>query len=225
MSLITAILGGLSLGLFMALSVGPTLFIIIKHSLNHSYRTGIAFVLGVSVSDILYVTVANLATPWLDFIYRYEKQVAVTGGILLCGVGALGFFKKYKPIRPSSARYTISKGHYLKIFASGFLINTANPGVIINWIASATLVASATASLETKESVLYRLVFFGICLSLVLGIDMLKVLLADRIRKQLTLRKIMYLQKLSALFLMLIGIGLIIFTLFFKLEKEIPVNL
>ena len=72
MSLISAILGGLLLGLFMAISVGPTLFAIIKYSLNHSYKTGLAFVMGVSISDIMYVSIANLAAPWLDFIYKYD---------------------------------------------------------------------------------------------------------------------------------------------------------
>ena len=96
MTLMSAILGGLALGLFMAISVGPTLFAIIKYSLNHSYKTGLAFVLGVSISDIMYVTMANLAAPWLDFIYKYEKQVALIGGIILAFVGLIGLVKKYK---------------------------------------------------------------------------------------------------------------------------------
>lgn len=214
MSLISAILGGLLLGLFMAISVGPTLFAIIKYSLNHSYKTGLAFVLGVSVSDIMYVTIANLATPWLEFIYRFEKQVALLGGIILLVIGLLGLVKKYKPVRPSSIPPIIKGGHYFKIFASGFLINTANPGVIINWITSVTLVANATANLSQWEGAIYRLVFFGSCLLLVLGVDFLKVFLADSIRKKLTLRKVMYLQKFSAAALFVIGIALLLLTLF-----------
>lgn len=214
MSLLSAVVGGLTLGLFMAISVGPTLFVIIKHSLNHSYKTGLAFVLGVSISDIMYVTVANLAAPLLHFIYQYEKLVALIGGALLLIIGLVSLFKKYKPIRPSSSQYVISKGHYFKILASGFLINTANPGVIINWIASVTLVAGATVRMSHTESALYRMVFFACCLILVLGVDIIKVFLADGIRRQLTLRKIMYLQKISAMCLLGIGIFLIVFTLF-----------
>lgn len=214
MTLISAILGGLLLGLFMAISVGPTLFAIIKYSLNHSYKTGLAFVLGVSVSDIMYVTIANLAAPWLDFIYKYEKQVALIGGAVLFIVGLLGLVRKYKPARPSSTKNIISNGHYFRIFSSGFLINTANPGVIINWIASVTLVANATANMSSMQGGVYRLVFFGTCLVLVLGIDFLKVFLADSIRKKLTLRKVMYLQKISGAALLIIGAALILFTLF-----------
>lgn len=214
MSLISAILGGLLLGLFMAISVGPTLFAIIKYSLNHSYKTGLAFVLGVSISDIMYVTIANLAAPWLNFIYKYEKQVALIGGAILFLVGLLGLLKKYKPVRPSSTKNIISSGHYFKILSSGFLINTANPGVIINWIASVTLVTNATAKMTDVQGGFYRLAFFGTCLALVLGIDFLKVFLADSIRRKLTLRKVMYLQKISGAALLIIGAALIAFTLF-----------
>lgn len=214
MTLISAILGGLLLGLFMAISVGPTLFAIIKYSLNHSYKTGLAFVLGVSISDIMYVTIANLAAPWLDFIYRFEKTVALIGGIVLLCIGLVGLIRKYKPVRPSSTQNLISNGHYFRIFASGFLINTANPGVIINWIASVTLMANATANMSTGKSILIRTIFFGCCLILVLGIDVLKVLLADSIRKRLTLRKVMYLQKISSACLLVLGSALILFTVF-----------
>ena len=214
MSITSAILGGLLLGLFMAISVGPTLFAIIKYSLNHSYKTGLAFVLGVSISDIMYVTMANLAAPWLNFIYKYEKQVAMIGGCILLLIGLIGLVKKYKPVRPSSSKNIISNGHYFRIFASGFLINTANPGVIINWIASVTLVTNATAKMTYSQGGIYRLAFFGTCLLLVLGIDFLKVFLADSIRKRLTLRKVMYLQKISAGCLFVIGLALILFTLF-----------
>jgi threonine/homoserine/homoserine lactone efflux protein len=214
MSLTSAILGGLLLGLFMAISVGPTLFAIIRYSLNHSYKTGLAFVLGVSVSDIMYVTIANLAAPWLDFIYKYERTVALLGGIILAVIGLFGLLRKYTPRRPSSTQSIVTNGHYFRIWLSGFLINTANPGVIINWIASVTLVTNATASLTTGQGIVYRAVFFGCCLVLVLGVDMLKVFLADSIRKRLTLRKVMYLQKISSACLFVIGTGLILFTLF-----------
>ncbi len=220
MSLISAILGGLLLGLFMAISVGPTLFAIIKYSLNHSYKTGLAFVLGVSISDIMYVTMANLAAPWLDFIYKYEKQVALIGGGILLLIGLIGLIKKYKPVRPSSTKNIITNGHYFRIFASGFFINTANPGVIINWIASVTLVTNATAEMTTTQGAIYRTVFFGTCLVLVLGVDALKVFLADSIRKRLTLRKVMYLQKISAACLFIIGIALVLFTLFGNYFKD-----
>src|ERR1700743_2153189 len=113
--LIDAFLKGILLGLFMAVSVGPTLFAVIKYSLNFSYKAGLAFVLGVSLSDIMYVTIANFAASWLEYLEGYERQIAFGGALVLMGVGLVGLIRKQKPKRPSSAPVTITGAHYFKI--------------------------------------------------------------------------------------------------------------
>ncbi len=200
-----AVGGGLLLGMFMAISVGPTLFAVIRYSMNHSWKSGVAFVLGVSVSDIIFVTLANLAAPFLETLHRYERILAYGGGGILIGIGLAGLLSKYKPQRPSQKLTTVGKGHYFRIFGSGFLINTINPGVIINWLTAVTIIAT--------KGTAYRVVFFSSCLVLVLGIDFLKVLLADSIRKRLTLRIVMYLNRISAGILLAFGLLIIILTL------------
>lgn len=201
----SAIGGGLLLGLFMAISVGPTLFAVIRYSMNHSWKSGVAFVLGVSLSDILYVTLANLAAPFLEVLHKYERILAYGGGGILVIVGLTGLLSKYKPQRPSQKLTSVSNGHYFRIFGSGFLINTINPGVIINWLTAVTIIADRGTG--------YRLVFFTSCLALVLGVDFLKVLLADSIRKRLTLRIVMYLNRISAAILLGFGTLIIILAL------------
>ena len=200
-----AVGGGLLLGMFMAISVGPTLFAVIRYSMNHSWKSGVAFILGVSLSDIMYVTLANLAAPFLEAVHRYERVLAYGGGGILVAVGLTGLLSKYKPKRPSQKLTTVGGGHYFRIFGSGFLINTINPGVIINWLTAVTIIAT--------HGTTYRLVFFSSCLGLVLGIDFLKVLLADSIRKRLTLRIVMYLNRISAGILFAFGALIIILTL------------
>lgn len=204
MHLLDAVIKGFLLGLFMAISVGPTLFAVLRYSLNHSYRAGIAFIAGVSLSDILYVTVANVAAEWLELLHEYEKYIAYGGAIILILAGLAGLIKKYKPIRPSAKTVTISGGHYFRIFSSGFLINTINPGVIIIWLGAVTATANTTS--------FYRIVLFGTCLGLILSVDIFKVFLADSIRRKLTLRRVMYLQKISAGCILSIGIALLLST-------------
>lgn len=213
MQITSAVVGGLSLGLFMAISVGPTLFAIIRYSLNHSYKAGVAFVLGVSLSDIMYVTIANMATPWLQWFHQYARTLSYLAAAALMIAGAIGLLKKYKPQRPSTRKVTINKSKYFKIWGSGFLLNTLNPALILQWI----LAATATAA----EAGFYRFIFFGCCLGLVLGVDLLKVILADSIRRKLTLRKIMYLQKFSSLCLLLFGVGILMLTIF-NIELKNP---
>jgi threonine/homoserine/homoserine lactone efflux protein len=213
--MIDAIVKGILLGLFMAISVGPTLFAILKYSLNHSYKAGLAFVLGVSVSDILYVTIANVAATWLEVLNDYKRPIAYVGAVLLIIVGLIGIITKHKPKRPSIAKVKISNAHLFKIWLSGFLINTFNPGVIITWLGAVTMIANT--------STFYRIVMFGCCLGLILLVDFGKVFLADSIRRKLTLRRIMYLQKFSAICITVIGVALLISTalnLHFKKRHE-----
>ncbi len=200
-----AIVKGVLVGLFMAISVGPTLFAIIKYSLNFSYKAGLAFVLGVSVSDALYITIANIAASWLTYLEPYQKQIGFGGAVALMGMGLAGLLRKLKPQRPSSAQIAISGGDFMKIWLSGFLVNTLNPGVLLTWLGAVTVTANTSG--------FYRFILFGTALVIILGIDFSKVFLADRIKRMLTVRRVIYVQRFSAACILLIGIALFAGTL------------
>jgi threonine/homoserine/homoserine lactone efflux protein len=205
MHTIDALIKGVLVGLFMAISVGPTLFAIIRYSLNFSYKAGLAFVLGVSVSDAMYVTIANLAAPWLMYLAPYEKHIGFAGAVALMAIGLAGLLRKLKPKRPSAVQMVISSGDIAKIWVSGFLVNTLNPGVLITWLGAVTITVNTTGW--------YRFILFGTALVIILGIDFTKVFLADRIKKLLTVRKVIYVQRFSAACLLLIGLALFVGTI------------
>jgi threonine/homoserine/homoserine lactone efflux protein len=46
------LLKGITLGLLLSIAVGPVLFSIIKQSINNGVKGGLAFILGVSLSDV-----------------------------------------------------------------------------------------------------------------------------------------------------------------------------
>lgn len=207
-----AVIQGLLLGVFIAFSVGPTLFAVIRYSMHSTYKAGLIFVLGVSFSDILYVTLANIATKWLTFLEVHQKEVGYIGSALFMIMGISGLIKKIKPKRPprSGQVVTLSNTAYVKIWLSGFLMNTLNPGVVLMWVGSVTLISGK----EVTTS--HKIVLFGVCLGLVLGVDFLKVFLADKIRHKLNARKIIYINRISAAFILILGIVLLLKTLFYK---------
>lgn len=207
MSYTEAVIQGIIIGLFIAISVGPTLFAVIRYSMHHSFKAGLVFVLGVSLSDILYVALANLASDWLLFLNKHQQAVGYIGSIIFMIMGLASFLKKYKPKKPPKnvQELQISGTTYAKIGISGFLMNALNPGVVIYWITTATMVAGKPWQI--------KLILFGTCLTIVLGIDFLKVFLADKIRQYLTLRKIMYLNKISAFIIFALGLLIFIKTL------------
>lgn len=203
--ILDAVIKGVLVGLFMAISVGPTLFAVIKYSMDNSYKAGLAFVLGVSVSDILYVTIANVAANWLVVLESYRDYISYVGALILVIVGAAGTFRKATPKRPAKVPPTIKGAHYVRIWVSGFVINSINPGVIISWLAA----VSATANKGPG----YRFILFGVCLALILSIDFLKVFLAEKIRVVLTPRRLIYVQRTSSVILMALGVLLFIKTI------------
>jgi len=200
-------LNGLLFGLFLAISVGPTLFALMKYSLHYSYKAGIAFVIGVSVSDIIYVMVANAATSVLQILKTYEKPLAIALSMIIIVAGLAGLFSKKKPIEVDlMGNVKIRKRDTFKIFASGFLINTLNPAVAINWLGAAAVIANRNIS--------YKLIFFISCLGLIISIDLLKVFLAGKIKSTLTPKKIIQIQHISSLILVIIGSGILIISIF-----------
>ncbi len=193
---------GLALGVFLALSVGPVIFAIIRYSINQGYRAGFSFVLGVSFSDLLYVVLVNVASGMLDSLRNHQTLIGYIGSALLIYMGAVGLFKKIKIRRGSQKVLTVSSKDHAKIWLSGFLMNTLNPGVIIFWLG----VGAASTGYVTE----HRMVMYLTCLLFTLSADVLKVFLAHKIREKLTLRNTIYLNRLSGLFILIGGLVLLV---------------
>ena len=198
----SALIAGLAFGLFMDISVGPTIFAILKYSISYGWKAGMSFVIGVSLSDIIFVILANQASGWLYGLLSHEKLIGYLGSTVFILIGLYGFFKKIKVTRNKQDMATVSNRDYWKIFSSGFVLNCFNPGVILTWITSVAAISNMTNS--------YRILFFGSCLSLILGFDFLKVFLAQSIRTSLTPRNIIYLNRISAICMFAIGLFLFI---------------
>jgi threonine/homoserine/homoserine lactone efflux protein len=199
-----AIIQGVSYGLFIALSVGPTIFAILKYSLSYGHKAGFSYIAGVSLSDFLFVAIANLAANFLAMANEHQKIIGIGGSLLLIAMGLYGFFKKLIVQRSSNTIAEVNTGGLVKIGLSGFFMNTFNPGVIITWIAMSAFVS--------EESFSYKSTCFITALIIILGFDVLKVLGANRVRRLLTPRNVIYLQRISAL--CLLGVGIFIFIKF-----------
>ena len=85
--MIEALLKGLTLGLLLSISVGPVIFSIIKQSLNNGHRGGLAFIIGVSISDIALVLVSNVFTELFTSINEHRQIIGIVGSLFLIGVG------------------------------------------------------------------------------------------------------------------------------------------
>ncbi|MDB5251619.1 MAG: lysine exporter protein [Flaviaesturariibacter sp.] len=196
-----ALVKGLTLGLLLSIAVGPILFTIIKQSINNGYKGGLAFVAGVSLSDVSLAIASNLFTELFNTLIERKEVVGITGSLFLIGVGVYFlFFKKVKVNEDGKQQLKFRKRDYLKLFVTGFLMNILNPAIILFWLATSTTFADHTLN--------QRMIIFSVALVLVLIADLAKVFLANRIRQRLTLKNIQLISRLNGA--VLIGFGLVL---------------
>jgi threonine/homoserine/homoserine lactone efflux protein len=200
--MIEAFLKGLTFGLALSISVGPVLFTIIKQSLNNGHKGGMAFVFGVSASDITLVLISNIFTQLFTSLSSYMTEIGIAGCVFLLSMGVYFlFFKKIKVNEAGKQILMFSKKDYAKMFFSGYLMNTLNPAVFIFWIATSTTVIDHT----TQQ----RIVVFVTCLSVVLAADFAKVMLAGKIRNRLTPHNIHIINRINGAILIVLGVAMI----------------
>lgn len=199
-----ALLKGLALGSILALSVGPVIFTIIKQSLNNGKEGGLSFVTGVWVSDIVLVFASNVFSEWVNALLTYKRAIGYVGSIFLIGMGLFYLFLKKVKLAgdASSEENRFRKRDMARIFGSGFLINTLNPSVILFWLINATAFA-ATHSLRQ------RIIIFSTCIAVNMVADVLKVFMAGKLRRKLTLHNLSVVNKVSGLILVGFGVALL----------------
>jgi threonine/homoserine/homoserine lactone efflux protein len=198
-----AIISGLTLGCILALSVGPVIFTIIKQSLNNGHTGGLSFVAGVWLSDIILVFISNAFSEFVSGLLEYKNIIGYIGSAFLVAVGIYYLFFKKVTLRTDAdgKAVKVRKWEMLKILSSGFFLNTLNPSVFIFWL--------GTATAFSKYSFNQRLLIFSVCLAVNIAADILKVVLAGKLRTKLTLHNISLINKVSGV--ILAGFGLALF--------------
>lgn len=196
-----ALLKGITIGLLLSLAVGPVLFAVVKHSINNGYKGGVFFAVGVSLSDISLVLIANLFTELFLWLQVYEKAIGIGGSLLLICIGL--YFLFFKKIHSDDAGKLVLKQRskdLLAISLSGFFMNIMNPGVILFWLTIGTSLITYSAP--------QRLLIYSVALGTVLTGDLLKVILAGRIREKLNLRMVQWLNRISGIIYIVFGLVL-----------------
>jgi threonine/homoserine/homoserine lactone efflux protein len=205
-----AIVNGITLGLVLMISVGPVIFSIIKQSLNNGREGGFSFVAGVWLSDILLIIVSNAFSELVTYMMEYRKILGIIGSLFLLLMGVFYvFFKKIKLQNPEGGILKFTRTDILKIFSSGFLLNTLNPNVFLFWLGTATAFASEYSFNE-------RIMIFSICLIINVTADIVKVLMAGKLRTRLTLHNITLINKISGTILIGFGVALLVGTMLIR---------
>jgi threonine/homoserine/homoserine lactone efflux protein len=200
--MIEAIWKGVTLGLLLSIAVGPVIFSILKQSINNGLKGGLAFIIGVSFSDATLAVLSNFFTEWFSKFLERTVEIGIVGSTFLISVGIYFlFFKKVEVNKEGKQIIKTRKRDYLKLMLAGYFMNILNPAIIIFWLTTSTAFINHTSK--------QRILIFGIALGIVLAGDIVKVVLAGKLRQRLTLKNIHLLNRINGIILIGFGIALL----------------
>ena len=198
---------GILYGLTLAMMLGPIFIALTETSISKGFRAGIGVALGVWISDFLFIAISFFIFRSLDIpevSEGFRIGMGAIGGSILVG---MGIFSMRKKPNMQEGGFQISTKTFWQAALKGFLVNTINPFTFIFWI---TLFSTMllTRKLEFIQA-------FWICVGLlgtIMLTDTAKVGTAKILKKRLTPHHVSLISKLAGLGLLLFGIYLLGYT-------------
>jgi len=199
------VINGIKLGFVLAFLVGPVFFAILQTSVERGFWSGVLVALGVSLSDIMYVTVCYFGLT--QFIDQDQNKVymAYGGGAILILFGLYHSLIKSRKSINGEIKKVEDRGKF-RYFLKGFIINGISPMVILFWLGAISI---ASVDFGYSKGIQF-FIFFAAVLGTVLITDLLKAYLANKLRRLVTPRTMMYLNIIVGIILMVFG-GRLIF--------------
>lgn len=207
-SLISAIAEGIGLGITLAILTGPAFFALLQTSIRNGYKSGIAFAIGVFISDTTLILLSYLGALQLFSDPKNNFIIGLIGGTILVMFGFFNIFQK-QPLDMRTADGRVEKILPQKvnlpmIALKGFAINLINPFVIIFWIGVVSV-----ESTRYDFSHLHIVSLFTAALLTVFGTDILKSIGANKITSVLNPKILLWVNRIAGVILIISGLTLI----------------
>lgn len=192
------ILAGVTLGLVLAMLVGPIFFMLLNTSLKKGFIPAAYLAFGVMLSDGIYITIAYFGSTYISLIQTQKMWIGIGGGLLMIGFGIANLFKKPTISGDELELPDDSKTLWIDT-GKGFMMNMLNPFVLLFWMGVAGTLAAKEHFSNTNT-----ILFFIATLGTIFSTDLLKAWLATRLKKIISPKLLLWLNRLS-------GIGIILY--------------
>lgn len=198
----------LGLSLAFLFGFGPAFFALIQTGIYRGFFSGILLATGIFLNDLLIVALSIFgATSILSNVENFNT-IGIGGGVLLVIFGIITYKRKTE-IEKSANTNGVKAPHPLIYIGKGFLLNAVNPFVWIFWIG---VIVGITAQYNADTTKM--LIFFSGTLSMVLLTDIIKTFAASKLKKIVTNKFLIMINKISGVAISLFGIFLVIRTIF-----------
>jgi len=197
---------GLLFGLVFVFSFGPGFFALIQTSVQKGYVRGVLLAFGISLSDVLYVSLALMGVASLLQEPHTKLWMGIIGTIVLFIYGFYSWYKKPDMHTEETLKQDNSKLSALAYLLKGFVLNGLNPFIVVFWLGIIALAASNYDFTTNEEKY-----FFAGVLSTILVSDILKVFVSYRLRQFVTERRIKLINRVVALVIIVFGCQMLYF--------------
>ena len=204
--IVNAFLKGIPVGLILEFSFCPAFFLVIQTALEKGFKKAIVTSIGVSSSDAVFICLSLLGITAIEGLLK--DVFGVIASIVLIIYGVVMIFSKPEILKKRNPKVKDirSKNEYIKLYFKGFLLNIANPFVLIFWVSIAGIV-SQTAPKD--QFLLYNIFFFLGILFTVFSMDVIKSLTAHKLKNYLRPRYIIYANRIIGCIIVILGVLLI----------------
>lgn len=205
------ILLAVPLGLLLAFTIGPVFFVLLETAITKGFRAAMAFDIGVVVADALFILFVYFTTNSLLTEIKDDPKLFFTGGLIMMAYGLISFiklkkdFKKVMDNKENTHLVVPEKVNYTALFIKGFLLNFINIGVLGFWLG---IIIVFGPKLDMNANRI--LVFFTSIILVYFGIDLIKILIAKKLKNRLTAFHIYKIKRAISIILLFFGVFLIL---------------
>ncbi|MDO4879790.1 MAG: LysE family transporter [Capnocytophaga sp.] len=204
--MIQDIISAIPFGIFLAFTIGPVFFILLETSITRGFRAALFFDFGALLGDAFFIILAYWSTSKLSDYIKNNPNLFIYGGIIIILYGLFSYFsqRKNKKNITTNRIIEIKEKNYFSLFYKGFLLNIINVGVFAYWLA--VIMSFSKQGNITSTRVI---TFLSAILLTYLLVDIIKILIAKRLRNKLTPMNIHKIKQGINIFLVIFGLFLI----------------
>lgn len=205
--MIEDILLGIPLGILLCFMIGPVFFVLLETAAIKGFRAALVFDAGVVIADLVFIAIAYFSSYRLINNIKDEPALFIFGGLIMVTYGVISFVKQKKAIKKLDLKDQIEliKKNYFQLLVKGFLLNFINVGVLGFWL---LIFITFGPQLELKTSRLA--VFFASVIATYLVVDIIKILLAKRLKSKMTPSNILKIKQVTSVLLIIFGVTIML---------------
>jgi len=168
--------------------LGPVFFVLLETSIKKGVKSALYLDLGVFISDVLYIIIAFIFVNQVSQLMESEYSIylSIIGGFCFLLFGLFTLRKKFTPVKKQiNKSKELTTSSQFSTIMKGFFLNAVNPGVLFYWLTIIGTIRKKTILPGFSENTTV-LIYLLIILITFFGIDIFKILGAEKLKNVLT---------------------------------------